>query len=112
MLTNKKLTFHNSDCRETGLSDFHKMTVTVLKRYFKKKDQITITYHDLKSLDGLKFREDIRNQLEEIGEFDIRNQLEQIGELDIEKFKHVFTSTWNSHAPVKKKVVKGKNAHL
>ena len=37
---------------ETGLSDFHKMTVTVLKRYFKKKDPINITYRDLKYFDG------------------------------------------------------------
>ena len=98
MLTNKKLSFQNSMTLETGLSDFHKMSITVLKRYFKKKDPITITYHDLKSFDGLKFREDIRNKLE------------QIGELDIDKFKHVFTSTWNSHAPVKKKIVRGNNA--
>ena len=81
LLTNKKLSFQNSMTLEIGLSDFHKMTITVLKRYFKKKDPITITYHDLKSFDGLKFREDIRNKLE------------QIGELDIDKFKHVFTST-------------------
>ena len=83
---------------ETGLSDFHKMTVTVLKRYFKKKDPITITYRDLKSFNGQKFRNDIRTQLE------------QIGEVDIDDFKHVFTSTWNSHAPIKKKVVRANNA--
>ena len=98
MLTNKKLSFQNSMTLETGLSDFHKMTVTVLKRYFKKKPPITITYRDKKSFDGLKFREDIRRQLEKI-----RN-------LDIESFKHVFTSTWDVHAPVKKKVVRANNA--
>ena len=98
MLTNKKLSFQNSMTVETGLSDFHKMTVTVLKRHFKKKDPITITYRDLKSFDGVKFRKDIRNQLE------------HIGELNIDDFKHVFTSTWNAHAPVKKKVVRGNNA--
>ena len=37
MLTNKKNSFQNSTAVETGLSDFHKMTVTVMKRYFKKK---------------------------------------------------------------------------
>ena len=98
MLTNKKLSFQNSTTLETGLSDFHKMTLTVLKRYFKKKDPITITYRDLKSFNGLKFREDIKNQLEEIDE------------LNIDDFKHIFTSTWNSHAPVKKKVVRANNA--
>ncbi len=46
---------------DTGLSDFHEMTVTVLKRYFKKKDPIIITYRDLKSFDELKFREEIKN---------------------------------------------------
>ena len=88
MLTNKKLSFQNSMTLETGLSDFHKMTLTVMKRYFKKKPPITITYRDLKSFDGFKFREDIRNQLE------------QIGDLDIDDFKHVFTSTGNANAPV------------
>ena len=83
---------------ETGLSDFHKMTITVLKRYFKKKPPITIKYRDLRYFNGLKFREDIRNQLE------------QISEVDVDSFKHVFISTWNSHAPVKKKVVRANNA--
>ena len=98
MLTNKKMSFQNSMTVETGLSDFHKMTVTVLKRYFKKKDPITITYRDLKSFDGLKFREDIRNQLE------------SKDKLSIVDFKNIFITVWNSHAPVKKKVVRGNNA--
>ena len=98
MLTNKKLSFQNSMTLETGLSDFHKLTITVLKRYFKKKDPITINYRDLRSFDALKFRKDIQNQLE------------QIGELSIDDFKHVFTSTWNNHVPFKKKVVRANNA--
>ena len=44
MLTNKKLSFQNSTSLETGLSDFHKMTITVMKRYFKKKDPVIITF--------------------------------------------------------------------
>ena len=83
---------------ETGLSDFHKMTLTVLKRYFKKKDPIIITYRDLKSFDGQKFREEIRNKLG------------QSEELDIDDFKNILTSTWDLHAPAKKKVVRGNNA--
>ena len=98
MLTNKKLSFQNSMAIETGLSDFHKMTITVLKRYFKKKEPITITYHDLKSFDGLKFREDIRNQLE------------NFEHLNVDDFKSIFVSAWNSHAPIKKKIVRGNNA--
>ena len=63
ILTNKKYSFQNSTVVETGLSDFHKMTVTVMKKYFKKKDPIIIKYHDRKNFDAVKFREDIRNQL-------------------------------------------------
>ena len=98
MLTNKKLSFQNSMTVETGLSDFHKMTVTVMKRYFKKKDPVTIVYRDLKSFDGLKFRDEIREKLE------------KVQNLDIDIFKNIFTSTWDAHAPVKRKVVRGNNA--
>ena len=98
MLTNKTRSFQNSLIVETGLSDFHKLTITVLKKYFKKKDPIIINYRDIKSFDGLKFREDIRNQLE------------QNRELNMEEFKDILTSTWNSHAPIKKKVVRGNNS--
>ena len=37
MLTNRRDSFQNSMTIETGLSDHHTMTITVLKRYFKKK---------------------------------------------------------------------------
>ena len=37
ILTNRYRSFQNTHAIETGLSDFHKMTLTVLKTYFKKK---------------------------------------------------------------------------
>ena len=39
MLTRSYRSFQNSCAIETGLSDFHKMIVTILKTYFQKKDQ-------------------------------------------------------------------------
>ena len=38
MLTNSHRSFHKSCAIETGLSDFHKMIVTVTKSYFQKKE--------------------------------------------------------------------------
>ena len=76
------------------------MTITTLKKYSKKKDPITITYRDLKSFDGLQFRDDIRNQLK------------QVEKLNIDYIKQVFISTWNSHAPIKRKVMRGNNAFV
>ena len=39
LLTNKPRSFRNSDTLETGLSNFHKLTLTVLKTYFKKQSK-------------------------------------------------------------------------
>ena len=83
---------------ETGLSDFHKMTVTVMKRYFKKKDPIVIEYRDLKNFDGTKFRDDLRAELE------------KMDNVTVADFQNIFLAIWNVHAPVKKKVVRGNNA--
>ena len=98
MLTNKKQSFQNSKAIENGLSDFHKMTVTVMKRYFKKNDPVTIEYRDLKNFDPIAFREDLQYQLE---------NKECVTIVD---FQNIFLSVWNAHAPVKKKVVRGNNA--
>ena len=38
ILTNRADSFQNSMTIETGLSDHHKMTTSVLKIYFKKKE--------------------------------------------------------------------------
>merc|ERR1712126_503541 len=98
MGTNKKSSFENSITLESGLSDCHKMTITVLKRYFKKADPITVNYRDFKSFDGLKFRNDVKQQLENI----------EI--LDVERFTNVFNDALNMHAPMKKKVLRGNNS--
>ena len=98
MLTNKKQSFQNSKAIETGLSDFHRMTATFMKRYFKKNDPVTIEYRDLKNFDPIAFREDLRYQLE---------SKECITIID---FQNIFLSVWNAHAPVKKKIVRGNNA--
>ena len=56
---------------ETALSDCHKMTVTVMKEYFKKLEPITIIYRDYKGFDGVKFREDLEESLTELEEITI-----------------------------------------
>ena len=48
ILTNRLRRFHNSMVIETGLSDHHKMVLTVLKSYSKKIEPILITYRNFK----------------------------------------------------------------
>ena len=43
ILTNKVRSFHNNNVIETGLSDHHKLTLTVLKLLFQKQAPITIS---------------------------------------------------------------------
>ena len=46
ILTNSPLSFQSSGVIETGLSDFHKMTVTVIGTNFQKLDPKIIRYRD------------------------------------------------------------------
>ena len=46
MLTNSVRSFQNSCALETGLSEFHRITVTVLKSYLEKKQPKIISYRD------------------------------------------------------------------
>ena len=61
ILTNRKTHFHNSMAIETGLSDHHKMTVTVLKSYFTKKDRVKINYRCYKKINENLFRIELMN---------------------------------------------------
>ena len=98
MLTNRSLCFESSRTVETGLSDCHKMTVTVMKKYYKKLEPITINYRDYKSFDGEKFRTDLKERLA------------QSESLSVENFKQIFNEILELHAPLKQKVARGNNA--
>ena len=56
MLTNYNWSFQSSCTFETGLSDFHKMTVTVLKIYFQKREAKVVTYRDYRNFSNEEFR--------------------------------------------------------
>ena len=59
MLTNSVRSFQNSCALETGLSDFHKMTVTVLKSYLEKKQPKIMSYRDFGKFSNNDFRTQI-----------------------------------------------------
>ena len=100
ILTNRKRSFHNSLAIETGLSDHHKMIITVLKSYFKKKHPITVNYRSYKHFNEDLFRRDLIINLQNLNE-EIR---------DYDNFKEIFMKVLNQHAPTKKKLIRGNNA--
>ena len=67
ILTNRPRSFCNSDTLETGLSDFHKLTVTVLKTFFKKQSPKVISYRNYKNFSEDLFRNDLINEISSNG---------------------------------------------
>ena len=56
ILTNKFRSFQNSLTLETGLSDHHKLTTTVMRSFFPKQAPLHIIYRDFKNYDHTIFR--------------------------------------------------------
>ena len=68
LLTNSKNNFDEAVVLESGLSDFHKLVVSVLKRYSKKKkDSKVIIYRDFKYFDKEMFSNELENELSKMG---------------------------------------------
>ena len=57
ILTNHLRCFQHSDVSETGLFDFHRFTLTVLKGYHSTQNPKTIQYRDYKNFTNELFRE-------------------------------------------------------
>ena len=58
---------------ETGLSDYHKMTVTVMKKHYKKLEPIKIQYRCYKTFDGNLFRQELRQKLTNLENLELEN---------------------------------------
>ena len=98
ILTNRKSKFQNSMTVETGLSDFHKMTVTVMKNHFKKKEPIKIVYHDKSNFDAVRFREKIKSKIQ------------RKGNMSLDELQTLIVGDYHEDAPLKEKVLRGNNA--
>ena len=62
ILTNKTKSFQPSILVETGISDFHKIVVTVLKQYFKKKEPTVIKSRKHKNFCNDRYRSQLLNE--------------------------------------------------
>ena len=94
LLTNSPLSFQNTVTVTTGLSDFHRLVVTVMKTTFPKAKPKIIYYRDYKKFDLQEFRRDLRNEL--------RTTVV----LGYAHFEYIFLQILEKHAPTKQKVVR------
>ena len=91
-LTNSVQSFQNTTTVATGLSDFHKMSVTVLKTTFPRASPRVNYYRDHRNFCVHAFRGDLRLRLS--------------GASDYSDFEETFMKTLDEHAPIKQKVVR------
>ena len=98
ILTNRKNCFENSITIETGLSDHHKMIITVMKSKFKKKDPNIINFRCYKHFNEDLFLEQLKSALQNTHR-----------EMVYDDFKQTFLTILNLHAPMKKKLIRGNN---
>ena len=97
ILTNSPRSFQSSCAIETGLSDFHKMIVTVMKESFQKLKPRVISYRNYNSFSNQCYREDLLKELSN----------ENFESDTIEKFLEICVNVLNKHAPRKKKFLRG-----
>ena len=98
VLTNKPRSFQTKCVIETGLSDFHRMTVSVLKMHSRKAPPKVINYRDLKKFGNERFMDSLHYTLSE-------EQTDYSKNLD--KFFEVSQSVLNKHAPEKRSTFVG-----
>ena len=96
-ITNSPSSFQNTVVLANGLSDFHKMPVTVLKTKFGKCKPKEVTYRDYKKFDEDLFKTDLKTALSS-------------GCCTYEAFENIFLSTLNLHAPLKTKFIRANHA--
>ena len=63
IITNRPKSFQNSVAVETGLPDFHKMTLTVMKVFCKKQKTNIVTYRNYKHFSNEAFMLDVKNSI-------------------------------------------------
>ena len=95
-LTNNANCFQKDSVFETGLSDFHKLIVTVMKSHIPKQQPKIIKYRNYKCFNETKFRSELINILD-LNIHESRN---------IEFFKNIFSKVLNKHAPIKTKYLR------
>ena len=91
------MSFQNTTTVTNGLSDFHKMVITVMKMSFKKHYAIERHCRDYKYFDRTKFENNLHEKLSE-------------GISNYKSFETTFIEVLNKHAPLRKKLLRANHA--
>ena len=93
VITNSFSNFQNTKAISTGLSDFHKMVVSVLKHNFHRSTPKELVYRDYKNFDRVVFKRELEDKLNQQGN-------------EYKHFEQILLEILNIHAPIKKKLLR------
>ena len=94
LLTNFPKSFLKSKTLEIGLSDFHKLTLTVLKIHYKKKKLLVVTNRNYKNFSNESFRTDLLSVME------------KYSNISFADFHSKFLYLLGKYAPVQKRYIR------
>ena len=83
-------------------SDFHKMTLTVMKLFCKKQKATIIPYRSYKHFSNEVFTADVRNRISQV--------TSQNNDLEFDIFKAALNEAIQRHAPIKQRYVRANQA--
>ena len=95
-LTKSVRSFENTSAFATGISDFHKMIVTVLKTSFPKSAPKKVIYRNYDNFNSNSFKGDLKKQLKYTESYEF--------------FENVLLNVLQRHASLKTKVVRANRA--
>ena len=98
ILTNDPRTFQSTCVIETGLSDFHLMTLTIMRKTFKNQRPRIINYRSFKHFSNEEFRKSLIDNLS--------NQIYVNNDDGLNRFCKISIDTLNRFAPIKNKFVR------
>ena len=99
IITNRPKSFQHSRVIETGISDFHKLTITVIKMKFNRYPLSVISYRDYKSYSPYLFRAELNCILS----FDLNF-------INNDTFTQIVMELLNRHCPIKFKYIRGNDS--
>ena len=102
LLTNFLKYFQNSSVIETGLSDFHKMVVTVMKTNFRKLEPKIINYPNYRYFSKDRFKGKVTSELSKV--------VLENSDKGFNKFLVVCKEALNIYAPLKKEYIRRDNS--
>ena len=104
ILTNVPRSFQSTCVVETGLSDFHLMTLTVIKKSFKKFQPRIINYRSYKHFSNDTFKKDRIDMLS--------TEKFVINDDGLRRFCGLSVNILNKHAPYNKSIARGNQMPL